>query len=127
MSDSSPRYWRGQPGDRHEHGNVWVPGGPKSPTTKAPWAPTPEMIAARRESDASASSAGAATNEPYLPTLSERRRSSASSGTQLFSNLHTQKRESTDPDAAARRKSYSEQLAKGGMFSKLWDGYTRGK
>lgn len=84
-------------------------------------------------SDASNSSTGAAgtntaaNDPPYLPTLSERRRSSASSSGPLFSNLHTQKRESTDPAAATRRQSYSEQAVKGGYFSRLWDGYTRGK
>jgi hypothetical protein len=62
---------------------------------------------------------------PALPTLSERRRSSAG-GTGLFANLQTQKRDSTNPDMTARRASWDEQAVKGGMFSNWWNGYTRG-
>lgn len=61
-----------------------------------------------------------------LPSLGDRRRSSAGSSQGLFSNLHTQKRESTNADMATRRASWNEQAAKGGMFSKWWEGYTRG-
>ena len=45
MTDDTRRHWHGSPGDRHEHHNVWVQGGPKSQTTRAAWALTPEMIA----------------------------------------------------------------------------------
>ena len=64
---------------------------------------------------------------PPTPSVNERRRSSASIGGTLFSNLQTQKRESSDPGMVARRASWNEQAQKGGIFSKLWDGYTRGK
>jgi hypothetical protein len=63
---------------------------------------------------------------PTIPSVSERRRSSASSNGGLFASLQSQKRDSTSADMANRRASYNEQLAKGGAFSKWWDGYTRG-
>lgn len=65
---------------------------------------------------------------PNPPTVSERRRSSASgnNGPGLFSNLQTQKREGGGSDMAGRRASWNEQSAKGGVFSKLWQDYTRG-
>ena len=66
-------------------------------------------------------------NEPQSPqTVSERRRSSGS-GAGLFSNLQSQKRDSSDAGMAGRRASWNEQREQGGFFSKLWDGYTRGK
>ncbi|KAJ5373876.1 hypothetical protein N7517_005882 [Penicillium concentricum] len=124
--DNTRRHWHGNPGDRHEHLNVWMNGGAKSPSGRAAWAmPDTE----RRDSNTSTSSSGnkgtegTATN---YPSLGERRRSSAGSTGGLFSNLQTQKRESTNPDMATRRASWNEQAAKGGMFSKWWDGYTRG-
>ncbi|KAJ5949589.1 hypothetical protein N7454_001173 [Penicillium verhagenii] len=140
MSDSERRHWHGMAGDRHEHHNVWTAGGAKGPTSRAPWALTPEMMAnlnARKGSDASTSSNSAnanaaagttnASGSPPIPSISERRRSSASSGSGgLFSNLHSQKRESVDPTMAGRRASWNEQQAQGGYFSKLWNGYTRG-
>ncbi|CAI7662719.1 unnamed protein product [Penicillium glandicola] len=126
--DNTRRHWHGTPGDRHEHLNVWMNGGAKSPSGRAPWAMMPGMET-RRDSNTSTSSngnkqsEGTAPNPP--PSLAERRRSSAGSNG-LFSNLNTQKRESTNPDMATRRASWNEQAAKGGMFSKWWDGYTRG-
>lgn len=79
----------------------------------------------------STSSADAAaathTQNQSPPTVSERRRSSASgNGAGLFSNLQNQKREGGGSDMAGRRASWNEQSAKGGVFSKLWQGYTRG-
>ena len=44
MSDDR-RHWHGTSGDRHEHHNVWTAGGAKGPTSRAPWALTPEMMA----------------------------------------------------------------------------------
>ena len=36
---SSPRrHWNGDLGARHEHQNVWMNGGARSPATTAPWA-----------------------------------------------------------------------------------------
>lgn len=75
-----------------------------------------------KDSNTSTSSNGKQTEG----TSGERRRSSAGSNNGLFSNLQTQKRESSSPDMATRRASWNEQAAKGGMFSKWWDGYTRG-
>ncbi|KAJ5222649.1 uncharacterized protein N7469_008889 [Penicillium citrinum] len=131
MTDDTRRHWHGTSGDRHEHLNAWVAGGAKGPAGRAPWALTPEMMKNlnnRRDSSGSASSsnAGAETNTSNSPpTVSERRRSSAS-GAGLFSNLQSQKRDSGGSDMAGRRASWNEQAAKGGVFSKLWDGYTKG-
>lgn len=62
-----------------------------------------------------------------MPTLNERRRSSSGSAAGgIFANLHSQKRDNTDAEHNARRASWNEQSAKGGMFSKWWEGYTRG-
>lgn len=93
-----------------------------------------------QDSDTSTSSTGTATanananastsdgnSSPTFQTVSERRRSSAGSGAGLFSNLQTQKRESTDPSMVGRRASWKDQREQGGFFSKLWEGYTRGK
>ncbi|KAJ5788353.1 hypothetical protein N7457_003343 [Penicillium paradoxum] len=126
--DNTRRHWHGSPGDRHEHLNVWMSGGAKAPTSRAAWAMMPGMETPRRDSTSSTSSNGkqAEGTSPTLPTVSERRRSSTTSSTGLFSNLHSQKRDSTDPDMATRRASWNEQAAKGGFFSKWWDGYTRG-
>lgn len=44
--DNTRRHWHGDPGARHEHLNVWTAGGAKGPAPRAPWALTPEMIAA---------------------------------------------------------------------------------
>lgn len=45
MTDNNPpRHWKGEPGNRHEHGNPWGHGGAKGPATRAPWALTPEMM-----------------------------------------------------------------------------------
>ncbi|KAJ5273473.1 hypothetical protein N7478_008598 [Penicillium angulare] len=139
-NDNTRRHWHGLSGDRHEHHNVWTNGGAKGPASRAPWALTPEMMAnlnARKGSDASTSSNTANAHiananqagSPTTPTVNERRRSSASSGNAagLFSNLHTQKRQSDDANMAGRRASWNEQQSPSGFFGKLWDGYTRGK
>ncbi|KAL1858458.1 hypothetical protein Plec18167_006979 [Paecilomyces lecythidis] len=118
ITPSSPsptrRHWNGAPGDRHEHHNVWLNGGVKGPATAAPWKldPPAEGTEQRRTSDASTSS------------NSSNRRKSSTAG--LFSNLTTLKRDSPDPASVARRQSFNDQIAKGGVFSKWWDGYTRG-
>lgn len=163
MSDDR-RHWHGTSGDRHEHHNVWTAGGAKGPTSRAPWALTPEMMAnlnARKvfpshsnfpvpllpslpdlpipnsnantlkNSDASTSSTKDATANPVspsVPSINDRRRSSASSGSGagLFSNLQSQKRDSGDASMAGRRASWNEQQKPGGWFGKLWDGYTKG-
>ncbi|KAF4760731.1 hypothetical protein HAV15_006384 [Penicillium sp. str.  len=111
--DNTRRHWHGNPGDRHQHLNVWMNGGAKSPRTPIP--PPPQTEPSKPK---------APHRTP--PTLAERRRSSAGSSGGLFSNLNTQKRESTNADMATRRASWNEQAAKGGMFSKWWEGYTRG-
>ncbi|KAJ5696538.1 hypothetical protein N7536_006950 [Penicillium majusculum] len=125
--DNTRRHWHGNPGDRHQHLNVWMNGGAKSPSGRAAWAmPNTDN---RRDSNTSTSSDGTKQTEGTAsnpPTLAERRRSSAGSSGGLFSNLNTQKRESTNADMATRRASWNEQAAKGGMFSKWWEGYTRG-
>ncbi|KAJ9485449.1 hypothetical protein VN97_g7927 [Penicillium thymicola] len=125
--DNTRRHWHGSPGDRHQQLNVWMNGGAKSPSGRAAWAIP--STGNRRDSNTSASSDGNKQTEgtaSNLPSLGERRRSSAGSPQGLFSNLHTQKRESTNADMATRRASWNEQAAKGGMFSKWWEGYTRG-
>jgi hypothetical protein len=76
--------------------------------------------------DSTTSNNSNSPTSPTIPSLGERRRSSASSGGGLFANLQSQKRDSTSPDMATRRASWNEQAAKGGPFSKWWDGYMRG-
>lgn len=44
MTDDTPRHWKGEPGNRHEHVNPIDGGGAKSPITRAAWALTPEMV-----------------------------------------------------------------------------------
>ncbi|KAJ5964444.1 uncharacterized protein N7479_004320 [Penicillium vulpinum] len=127
--DNTRRHWHGSPGDRHEHLNVWMQGGAKSPSGRAAWAMP--NTGDRRDSDTSTSTSSTGTKQSEgtssnPPSLGERRRSSGGSSAGLFSNLHTQKRDSTNPDMASRRASWNEQAAKGGMFSQWWDGYTRG-
>ncbi|KAJ5389523.1 uncharacterized protein N7496_000591 [Penicillium cataractarum] len=129
IADNLKRHWHGTAGDRYEHLNVWTNGGSKGPASRAAWALTPEMQAAeakRRESVGSASSAN--SGSPTTPSVHDRRRSSAGSGSGagLFSSLSSQKRESADANMAARRASWNEQREQGGFFSKLWEGYTRG-
>lgn len=36
--DNTRRHWHGNPGDRHQHLNVWMNGGAKSPSGRAAWA-----------------------------------------------------------------------------------------
>lgn len=36
--DNTRRHWHGSPGDRYQHVDVWMNGGAKSPTGRAPWA-----------------------------------------------------------------------------------------
>ncbi|KAJ5145019.1 hypothetical protein N7448_002411 [Penicillium atrosanguineum] len=117
MTDDTRRHWKGEPGARHEHANPWGHGGAKGPAARAPWALTPEMMTnlnnTRRDSDTSTSSQNA-TAEPTSPqTVSERRRSSSGAG--LFSNLQTQKRDSSDAGMAGRRASWNEQREQGGV------------
>ncbi|CAG7918575.1 unnamed protein product [Penicillium olsonii] len=127
MTDDTRRHWHGVSGDRHEHHNVWMNGGAKGPSARAPWAmPVGTEATVRRDSNTSNTS-NAENASPALPTLSERRRSSSGSAAGgLFANLHSQKRDNTDAEHNARRASWNEQAAKGGMFSKWWDEYTRG-
>ncbi|KAL2808103.1 hypothetical protein BJX63DRAFT_436425 [Aspergillus granulosus] len=137
-SSTSPRHWHGTVGDRYEHHNVWVRGGPSSaykatrPSTTTSttdafastdrrvcltasyWPPSQHLYS----SNASDSSTNAGAHSP--PSVGERRRSS------LFENLTNQKRNSGDDTFAARRQSWNEQAQPGGFFSKWWDGYTRG-
>ncbi|KAA8649069.1 uncharacterized protein ATNIH1004_004961 [Aspergillus tanneri] len=121
----SPRHWHGSIGDRHEHHNVWVVGGP--PQTYVGHRPsmseTANAMADRRDS---ASSARPATNNTgnSPPVAPDRRRSSGHGPSTLFESLTSQKRNSTD---AARRASFHDQSQQGGFFSKWWEGYTRGK
>ncbi|KAJ5309017.1 hypothetical protein N7508_004396 [Penicillium antarcticum] len=128
--DNTRRHWHGNPGDRHEHHNVWMNGGAKGPSSRAAWAMPEGTISDRRDSTTSTSSNNNSNTNasPSIPSLSDRRRSSASSsGGGLFANLQSQKRESnTSADMANRRASWAEQASKGGAFSKWWDGYTRG-
>ncbi|KAL2835715.1 hypothetical protein BJY01DRAFT_252404 [Aspergillus pseudoustus] len=128
-SQTSPRHWHGTVGDRYEHHNVWVRGGPSSAykaTRPSTTTTTAEAFATtdRRSSSASDSSANAGAGSP--PSLGERRRSSGHGPSSLFENLTNQKRNAGDDTFAARRQSWNEQAHPGGFFSKWWDGYTRG-
>jgi hypothetical protein len=44
-NDNNRRYWKGEPGNRHEHANPLGHGGAKGPASRASWALTPEMAA----------------------------------------------------------------------------------
>ncbi|RAL08955.1 uncharacterized protein BO97DRAFT_190802 [Aspergillus homomorphus CBS 101889] len=134
----SPRHWHGDFGNRYEHQNVWVRGGPSAPYFRRPSVPGgsvfntaattttgPEMTTDRRgsnSSDMSNSSNNMASSPPRAP---DRRRSSGQNSS-LFGGLTSQKRNSADPNFASRRESYTEQSQSGGMFARWWDGYTRG-
>ncbi|KAE8147674.1 hypothetical protein BDV25DRAFT_28902 [Aspergillus avenaceus] len=117
----SPRHWHGSIGDRYEHHNVWVRGGPAQAYMAQRPAPTEtaNAMSDRRESTSSSMSSGSQS-----PPTAPNRRSSQGGG--LFEGLTNQKRNSTDPMSAARRASYNDQAQQGGFFSKWWDGYTRG-
>ncbi|RJE18933.1 hypothetical protein PHISCL_08735 [Aspergillus sclerotialis] len=141
----APRHWRGPAGNRHEHHNVWVIGGPRQTyrpepaytsttnTTNSSSATDTANMNARRDSAASAASAAsgasaaANTNANAGANVGERRRSSASSGgSGLFYSLSNQKRSMGDPTLAARRASWAEQAQKGNFLSQWWNGYTKG-
>lgn len=79
-----------------------------------------------KDSTTSNTSKNSDAASPPLPTLNERRRSSSGANSGIFANLHSQKRNSTDAEQNARRASWNEQSAKGGMFSQWWNNYTRG-
>ena len=50
--DNTRRHWHGSPGDRYEHHNVWMNGGAKGPSIRAPWAmPVGSETATRRVGD----------------------------------------------------------------------------
>ncbi|KAI9370769.1 hypothetical protein BJX61DRAFT_70662 [Aspergillus egyptiacus] len=122
-SSSPPRHWHGNVGSRYEHQNVWVRGGPPSPYKPSrPSTSTTDAFATsdRRSSSASESSA---SEQHTPPSVGDRRRSSGHGPSTLFESLTSQKR---NPNDAERRRSWSEQLQPGGMFSKWWNGYTRG-
>ncbi|CRG88004.1 hypothetical protein PISL3812_05028 [Talaromyces islandicus] len=111
---SSPprRHWNGEIGARHEHQNVWMNGGVRSPAGPAPWAGW-DADRKRRASEASAKSTGSTSS------------SSGKTNSPLFEKLHTQKRGS-DASSAERRKSWAEMAPEKGFFERLWHGYTRG-
>ncbi|KAL4890931.1 hypothetical protein BDV59DRAFT_75749 [Aspergillus ambiguus] len=137
MSDSSqPRHWHGSVGDRYEHTNVWVRGGPPTSYRRPSTSAVPATASAstisndmndRRSSAASDVSASASSSANTGSSPPGRRRSSGHGPSTLFESLTSQKRSAEDPSVAARRASYTEQAQKGGFFSKWWDGYTRGQ
>ncbi|OJJ03628.1 hypothetical protein ASPVEDRAFT_133959 [Aspergillus versicolor CBS 583.65] len=125
---SPPRHWHGPVGNRYEHHNVWVVGGPPSSyMASRPSTSTTDAFATseRRSSSASDTSANAGERSPP-PSVGERRRSSAHGPSSLFESLTSQKRNTNDGSLAARRQSWSEQSQPGGFFSKWWSGYTGG-
>ncbi|KAL5359220.1 hypothetical protein BJX96DRAFT_147998 [Aspergillus floccosus] len=138
MSDSSqPRHWHGSVGDRYEHSNVWVRGGPATAYRRPSASAIPATASAstvghdmndRRGSAASDMSAGSMSSSANTGSSPPgRRRSSGHGPSTLFESLTSQKRTSEDASAAARRASYTDQAQKGGFFSKWWEGYTRGQ
>ncbi|RAL05874.1 uncharacterized protein BO80DRAFT_421075 [Aspergillus ibericus CBS 121593] len=129
---SPPRHWHGTVGDRYEHHNVWVRGGPPQayrrpsiPTTTEATAARPD-ITDRRGSNSSDMSSNSANASNSPPSIGDRRRSSGHGPSSLFESLTSQKRSSTDQNLNTRRESWNEQGQQGGFFSKWWDGYTRG-
>ncbi|KAL4778288.1 hypothetical protein BJX76DRAFT_149121 [Aspergillus varians] len=126
-AQSPPRHWHGSLGDRYEHHNVWVRGGPASTyTATRPSTSTTDAFATSDRRSSSASDSSASAHERSPPTVSERRRSSGHGPSTLFESLTNQKRDSTDGAFAARRQSWNEQAQHGGYFSKWWSGYTGG-
>ncbi|KAL4921302.1 hypothetical protein BDW62DRAFT_208628 [Aspergillus aurantiobrunneus] len=124
---SPPRHWHGTVGDRYEHHNVWVRGGPPSTyMARRPSTSTTDATATSDRRSSSASENSANTNERAPPTVAERRRSSAHGPSSLFESLTSQKRNPNDGAFAARRQSWNEQARPGGYFSKWWSGYTGG-
>jgi hypothetical protein len=110
---SPKRHWNGAVGDRHEHQNVWLNGGVKSPAVTSAWAGWDSHR--RRASDASTSSSNDVMGSSSSPKSPSR-----------FVNLSQQKRNSTDAQAAERRKSFADQLPDKGFFANMWHGWTRG-
>ncbi|KAI2924868.1 hypothetical protein CBS63078_2398 [Aspergillus niger] len=124
----SPRHWHGTVGDRYEHHNVWVRGGPPEPYRR-PSIPTTTAATAtsdRRGSDSSDMSSNSANLSNSPPSIGDRRRSTGHGASSLFESLTSQKRNSTDQTLNTRRESWNEQGQQGGFFAKWWDGYTRG-
>ncbi|PYH73829.1 uncharacterized protein BO88DRAFT_432184 [Aspergillus vadensis CBS 113365] len=124
----SPRHWHGTVGDRYEHLNVWVRGGPPE-TYRRPSIPTTTAATAtsdRRGSDSSDMSSNSANLSNSPPSVGDRRRSTGHGASSLFESLTSQKRNSTDQTFNTRRESWNEQGQQGGLFAKWWDGYTRG-
>ncbi|GKZ31953.1 hypothetical protein AbraIFM66950_000933 [Aspergillus brasiliensis] len=125
----SPRHWHGTVGDRYEHHNVWVRGGPPEPYRRPsiPITTAATATSDRRGSDSSDMSSNSAnlSNSPP-PSIGDRRRSTGHGASSLFESLTSQKRNSTDQSLNTRRESWNEQGQQGGFFAKWWDGYTRG-
>ncbi|KAE8383036.1 hypothetical protein BDV26DRAFT_252541 [Aspergillus bertholletiae] len=117
-----PRHWHGTMGDRYEHLNVWVRGGPPQPYIARRPSATEAASATDDRRESVSSSTSSDSNNP--PTAPNRRRSSQ--GASLFESLTNQKRNATDPASEARRASYNDQMQQGGFFAKWWEGYTRG-
>ncbi|EAW10240.1 uncharacterized protein ACLA_047090 [Aspergillus clavatus NRRL 1] len=114
-NDPHNRHWHGTVGDRYEQPNVWVRGGaPQSFPHNSSFNIMGTDMSDRHDSAASDTS----SNSSNSPT---RRRSS------MFEGLAGQKRNANDPNMTVRRESWKEQGEKGGFFSQLWDGYTKGK
>ncbi|KAH8693668.1 hypothetical protein BGW36DRAFT_259478, partial [Talaromyces proteolyticus] len=104
------RHWHGEVGARHEHQNVWMNGGVRSPAGPAPWSGW-DAERKRRASEASTKSTSSAS----------------SNNTRKFDKLQTQKRESvSDAGSAERRRSFAEMLPEKGFFGRMWHGYTGG-
>ncbi|RHZ72961.1 hypothetical protein CDV55_108232 [Aspergillus turcosus] len=116
--ESPKRHWHGTVGDRYEHQNVWVSGGPIQ--TLPGRRPSTDMN--DRHDSTSSESSTTSAQSPTRSGSGERRRSSSG----LFGSLTSTKRNAADPSIAARRQSYLEQSKQGGFLSKLWNTYTRG-
>ncbi|GIJ82314.1 hypothetical protein Asppvi_000820 [Aspergillus pseudoviridinutans] len=122
MSDGSEppkRHWHGTVGDRYEQPSVWVVGGTMQ--TSPGRRPSTDMDDRHDSTSSESSNTSAQGASPPRTRSGERRRSS------LFESLNSTKRNATDPNAAARRQSWLEQSEQGGILSKLWNTYTRGR
>ncbi|GIK03601.1 hypothetical protein Aspvir_007673 [Aspergillus viridinutans] len=120
-SESPKRHWHGTIGDRYEQPSVWVRGG--AIQTLPGRRPSTDMDDRHGSTSSEASNTSAQGASPPRTGSGERRRSS----TGLFGGLTSTKRNATDPSVAARRQSWLEQSEQGGILSKLWNTYTRGR
>ncbi|KAL1972348.1 hypothetical protein VTN31DRAFT_6762 [Thermomyces dupontii] len=124
-SDSSPprRHWNGLPGARHEHQNVWINGGPRSPAPKPAWYGWDEAWKTRRASDSSTLSASSTGSNSST---------NGSKASKPFEKLQELKRNlphHQTNEFRQRKMSWDDQIGpqRKGLLASWWNGYVRGQ